>query len=160
GAESAWADTVCIDKSSSAELDQSIRSLFAWYRNAYICIVYEGQTQSPLDFAADRWFTRGWTLQELLPPSRLKFHNKDWYPLTDFRNDKIIIEDTSIIFLTSKPGFMDPPLPQRMGWVARRFTTRTEDKSYCMMGIFGTSMMVAYREGSERAFFRLFQAIL
>ncbi|KIN96921.1 hypothetical protein M404DRAFT_1006413 [Pisolithus tinctorius Marx 270] len=55
---------------------------------------------------------------------------------------------------------MDPPLPQRMGWVARRFTTRTEDKSYCMMGIFGTSMMVAYREGSERAFFRLFQAIL
>ncbi|KIN96922.1 hypothetical protein M404DRAFT_32775 [Pisolithus tinctorius Marx 270] len=114
GAESAWADTVCIDKSSSAELDQSIRSLFAWYRNAYICIVYEGQTQSPLDFAADRWFTRGWTLQELLPPSRLKFHNKDWYPLTDFRNDKIIIEDVrKLTGGTSSPAcFAKPSRPQ------------------------------------------------
>lgn len=186
GAEFAWADTVCIDKSSSAELDESIRSMFTWYRNAHICIVYVGQTQSLLDLAADRWFTRGWTLQELLAPPRLKFYNKDWYPLTDFRNDKISDKDVGNLsggtyslqsrllrkaistatgidihhFLNFKPGFTSPPLPQRMRWVARRITTRAEDKSYCMMGIFGVSMVVAYGEGPERAFFRLFQAIL
>ncbi|KAI6149750.1 heterokaryon incompatibility protein-domain-containing protein [Pisolithus tinctorius] len=162
GAEFAWADTVCIDKSSSAELDESIRSMFAWYRNAAICIAYVGQTVSLFNLAADRWFTRGWTLQELLAPLRLKFYNKDWFPLTDFRNDKIsegdvkelsdetysfqfrllgdaILTATGIEprhFRDFVPGFRDPSLPERM------------------------SMLVAYGEGPERAFFRLFQAIL
>ncbi|KIO07796.1 hypothetical protein M404DRAFT_59913, partial [Pisolithus tinctorius Marx 270] len=184
--EFAWADTVCIDKSSSAELDESIRSMFAWYRNAAICIAYVGQTTSLLDLAADRWFTRGWTLQELLAPSRFKFYNKDWFPLTHFWNDKIREEDARKLgggthslqfwllgdailkatgieprhFRDFNPGFEDPPLPERMRWVARRLTARAEDKSYCMMGIFGVSVLVAYGEGPERAFFRLFQAIL
>ncbi|KAI6149752.1 heterokaryon incompatibility protein-domain-containing protein [Pisolithus tinctorius] len=184
--EFAWADTVCIDKSSSAELDESIRSMSTWYRNAAICIAYVGQTTSLLDLAADRWFTRGWTLQELLSPSRLKFYNKDWLPLTHFRNDKIREEDARTLsggtyslqfrllsdailtaagikprhFRDFEPGFVSPSLPERMKWVARRLTTRAEDKSYCMMGIFGVSMLVAYGEGPERAFFRLFQAIL
>src|SRR5262245_3230900 len=30
----AWADTCCIDKSSSSELDEAIRSMFRWYRNS------------------------------------------------------------------------------------------------------------------------------
>ncbi|KAI6001020.1 hypothetical protein F5J12DRAFT_246711 [Pisolithus orientalis] len=160
--------------------------MFAWYRNAAICIAYVGQTNSLLDLAADRWFTRGWTLQELLAPLRFKFYNKDWFPLTDFPNDKIHEEDArkfgggtyslqfrllgdAILAATGieprhfrdfEPGFRNPSLPERMRWVARRLTTRAEDKSYCMMGIFGVSMLVAYGEGPEHAFFRLFQAIL
>ncbi|KAI6149753.1 hypothetical protein BKA82DRAFT_940691, partial [Pisolithus tinctorius] len=141
------------------------------HRKAAICIAYAGQTNSLLDLAADRWFTRGWTLQELLAPLRFKFYNKDWFPLTDFPNDKIHEEDARNSVLTAtgveprhfrdfEPGFRNPSLPERMRWVARRLTTRAEDKSYCMTGIFGVSMLVAYGEGPERAFFRLFQAIL
>ncbi|KAI6001022.1 hypothetical protein F5J12DRAFT_950137 [Pisolithus orientalis] len=184
--EFAWADTVGIDKSSSAELDESIRSMSARYHNAAICIAYVGQTTSLPDLAADRWFTRGWTLQELLAPSRSKFHNKDWLPLTHFRNDKIREEDARMLsggtyslqfrllsdailtatgikprhFRDFEPGFVSPSLPERMKWVARRLTTRSEDKLYCMMGVFGVGLLVAYGEGPERAFFRLFQAIL
>ncbi|KAI5996523.1 hypothetical protein F5J12DRAFT_359025 [Pisolithus orientalis] len=59
-----------------AELDESIRSMFTWYRNAHVCIVYVGQAQSLLDLATNHWFTQERTLQELLAPSRLKFYNR------------------------------------------------------------------------------------
>ncbi|KIN96938.1 hypothetical protein M404DRAFT_32786 [Pisolithus tinctorius Marx 270] len=154
---------------SSAELDESIRSMFAWYHNAHICIVYTGQTQSLLDLAADHWFTQGWTLQELLAPSRLKFYNKDWYPLTDFRNDKISDEEMETLtggtslqsrllgkaistatgidrnhFINFNPGFMNTSLPERMRWIAQRTTSRMEDKSHCTMGIFGAILEVGH----------------
>jgi len=193
GVEFAWADTVCIDKSSSSELDESIRSMFAWYRNSDVCIAYLAETTDLLDCPSDRWFTRGWILQEILAPHRLKFYNKDWYPLTNFLNDKIEYFDEEwlkdrgqinpdsnyshqfhllhhAIFMATgldmatichfRPGIYSPSLPERMKWVARRVTTRAEDRAYCMMGIFGVSISIAYGEGAQRAFFRLFSAIL
>ena len=186
GTEFAWADSVCIDKSSSAELDESIRSMFSWYRNAAICIVYLAQTNDLRDLVHDRWFTRGWTLQELLAPRCLKFYSKYWHRLTEFFNDKISVEDVvklndqclsrQLDLLSSAihkatgiamqdvrdflPGIRRPALPERMQWIARRVTTREEDESYSMMGVFNVSISIAYGEGRERAFFRLFQAIL
>src|SRR4051812_28056590 len=81
----------CIDKSSSAELSEAINSMFRWYRNANVCYVYlEGVNRIPKDrvddadavddaqFAASRWFTRGWTLQELLAPKSVVFYGRDW----------------------------------------------------------------------------------
>ncbi|KAJ8519642.1 hypothetical protein ONZ45_g3433 [Pleurotus djamor] len=72
-----WMDTACIDKSSSSELDESIRSMFTWYRNAYVCIVYLERRRFD-DFVTDRWFKRGWTLQELLAPRKMVFYGRDW----------------------------------------------------------------------------------
>jgi hypothetical protein len=186
GTEFAWADNVCIDKSSSAELDESIRSMFSWYRDATICIVYLAQTNDLRDLVHDRWFARGWTLQELLAPRHLKFYSKRWHPLTEFLNDKISAEDVrklndqrlsrQLDLLSGAilkaaglvmqhvrdfiPGIRHPSLPERMQWIARRVTTRGEDQSYSLMGIFDVSISIAYGEGRERAFFRLFQAIL
>ncbi|KAF9218383.1 hypothetical protein BS17DRAFT_822995 [Gyrodon lividus] len=183
GLEFAWADTVCIDKSSSAELDESIRSMFAWYRNSDICIAYLAESLSLKDMGRDRWFTRGWTLQELLAPQQLKFYNKDWEPLTDLPDDKgtgiqplsphlldqrkllrsAITSATGMPFYEVSdfmPGAFGNYVAERMTWIAKRKTTRGEDKSYCMMGIFGVSIYIAYGEGSQSAFFRLFKAIL
>ncbi|KAF4604469.1 hypothetical protein EYR40_003243 [Pleurotus pulmonarius] len=75
-----WADTVCIDKNSSTELDESIRSMYTWYRNAEVCLVHlsiadASRAESLLH---DAWFQRGWTLQELLAPKQLKFFCQDW----------------------------------------------------------------------------------
>ncbi|KIJ11133.1 hypothetical protein PAXINDRAFT_119129, partial [Paxillus involutus ATCC 200175] len=79
----AWSDTCCIDKSSSAELEEAIRSMFQWYRRARICIAYSADYSSLADFPREPWFTRGWTLQELLAPEVIKFYGRDWVPLGD-----------------------------------------------------------------------------
>lgn len=84
----AWIDTCCIDKTSSAELDESIRSMFRWYQNAHICLVHLSSTYETLGFDQDPWFTRGWTLQELLAPPVIKFHDQFWEPITSVSNDK------------------------------------------------------------------------
>ena len=89
GCKFAWSDTCCIDKSSSAELQESLVSMFKWYRKSEICIAYMGDTTSIKDIQGDSWFTRGWTLQELLAPQKMQFYNKEWVPINDYGNPKL-----------------------------------------------------------------------
>ncbi|KAG8768155.1 hypothetical protein FRC16_007138, partial [Serendipita sp. 398] len=84
----AWVDTICINKESSSELDESIRSMYAWYRDAHICIVHLNQTPYYLDMKDEPWFSRGWTLQELLAPKQIKFYSASWKGITRRENDK------------------------------------------------------------------------
>ncbi|KAB8226396.1 heterokaryon incompatibility protein-domain-containing protein [Aspergillus novoparasiticus] len=80
----AWVDTCCIDKTNSVELGEAINSMFRWYSNASVCYVYlsdvttDDRKQLPSQISSSRWFQRGWTLQELLAPSRLRFFNSQW----------------------------------------------------------------------------------
>ncbi|KAF8960778.1 heterokaryon incompatibility protein-domain-containing protein [Flammula alnicola] len=173
GVSFAWMDTVCINKDSSSELDESIRSMYRWYRDASICITYLADTSSLNDMARDRWFTRGWTLQELVAPRKIQFYNKTWTRLGFGDNDKehrqvlwVIEAASGITHLELSeftPGVGDRHaggLSRRMVWAANRTTTRGEDTAYSLMGIFGVSISIAYGEGAERAFFRLIEAIL
>ena len=75
-----WIDTCCIDKSSSAELSEAINSMYRWYEYSQECYAYlEDVSIDDMDqFGSSRWFTRGWTLQELLAPMNLCFYDKDW----------------------------------------------------------------------------------
>ncbi|KAH9950529.1 heterokaryon incompatibility protein-domain-containing protein [Amylocystis lapponica] len=168
GCRWAWADTCCIDKTSSAELDESIRSMYQWYENAKICIVYLGNTEHLSGAVADPWFTRAWTLQELLAPKRIKFFNKHWMPLTADDNDKAI--DSLILRDIAKitdipPRFIRHFTPgtdmvlEKMAWASSRKATRVEDMAYSLVGIFDVSLTIAYGEG-ERAFYRLQLAIM
>ncbi|KAG1901747.1 uncharacterized protein F5891DRAFT_1144270 [Suillus fuscotomentosus] len=172
GVELVWSDTCCIDKTSSSELDESLRCMFRWYRNAHICITYLAETTSVDQFHNDEWFTRGWTLQELLAPRKIRFFRKDWIPLTNYTIDKdrpaadqpildIITEVTSISSQDLQ-AFVPGPfqVDTRMVWAADRKTTRSEDVAYSLMGIFDVSIPIAYGEGAQRAFFRLVEAIM
>ncbi|OBZ69507.1 hypothetical protein A0H81_10553 [Grifola frondosa] len=78
-----WIDTCCIDKASSAELSEAINSMFAWYKKARVCYAYldnvaPGGLPPRGDFEHSRWFTRGWTLQELIAPAQVMFLAQDW----------------------------------------------------------------------------------
>lgn len=88
----AWLDTLCINKDSTSELDESIRSMYRWYLHSAICIIILAEATVLDDVPKDRWFTRGWTLQELLAPRRLKFYSKDWKQLLEGHNDKGYVE--------------------------------------------------------------------
>lgn len=83
-----WVDSCCINKSSSAELQEAINSMFGWYQNAAKCYVYlsdvstgkhsrSSQLLWHVAFTQSRWFTRGWTLQELLAPSSVEFFSRE-----------------------------------------------------------------------------------
>jgi hypothetical protein len=172
GVELVWSDTCCIDKTSSSELDESLRCMFRWYHNTSVCIVYLAETTSIDELYNDKWFTRGWTLQELLAPSTIRFFRKDWAPLTDYTNDKAdhaanqrimnIITEVTGIPLQDIQGFVPGPfqVDARMVWAAHRKTTRSEDVAYSLMGMFDVSIPIAYGEGAQRAFFRLVEAIM
>lgn len=77
-----WINTCCIDKRSSAELSKAINSMFQWYKNAAVCFAYlkdlSPDTSPEVGLERCRWFTRGWTLQELIAPKEVRFLNQNW----------------------------------------------------------------------------------
>jgi hypothetical protein len=85
GLEYICVDTYCINKTSSAELSEAINSMFAWYRQSSVCYVFlEDYThRSRSNLAKSRWFTRGWTLQELIAPFDVRFYDSSWVMFGD-----------------------------------------------------------------------------
>ncbi|KAI0153056.1 heterokaryon incompatibility protein-domain-containing protein [Xylariaceae sp. FL1272] len=159
-----WVDTCCIDKSSSAELSEAINSMFRWYAQATVCYAFLADvqdTKNPAQFSKSRWFTRGWTLQELLAPRKVHFYSSEWTLLGTKESLCAQISEATQIdqsYLRHRP-LSSASIAQRMSWASRRVTTRQEDMAYSMLGIFDVNMPLIYGEGS-RAFQRLQDEIL
>lgn len=167
GLEFLWIDTCCIDKSSSAELSEAINSMFEWYRGAVVCYAYLEDYMAEKDDCGSlkdsKWFTRGWTLQELLAPKRLLFYAAGWNEVgtkEDFASDLASFTHISAEILNGRRPLQTASIANRMGWAARRETTRPEDLAYCLMGIFDVNMPLLYGEGMSKAFFRLQEEIM
>jgi hypothetical protein len=165
-----WVDTTCIDKSSSAELSEAINSMFAWYRRASICYAYLADVEDLKSFKQSRWFTRAWTLQELLAPSALQtvgkygmeFFSKDWQNLGSKASLSRLISEASGIgreYLEGK-DLNDASISMRMSWAAERKATRAEDIAYSLLGLFDVNMPLLYGEGKLKAFRRLQEEIM
>ncbi|KIJ07196.1 hypothetical protein PAXINDRAFT_103062 [Paxillus involutus ATCC 200175] len=172
----AWSDTCCIDKTSSAELQESINSMFHWYRASGLTIVYLADVAVTEEDVLKRskWFRRGWTLQELLAPRAIQFYKSDWTSYI-FRPDGIVATDNDkaipefaqllseaarvdVKYLTNfAPGTEN--VREKLRWVAHRATTKMEDMAYCLTGIFGVFIPVLYGE-KEFAFSRLQEELL
>ncbi|KAJ4129145.1 hypothetical protein NW768_007679 [Fusarium equiseti] len=166
----AWVDTCCIDKRSSAELAEAINSMFRWYKEATVCFAHledlepigESGGNHHRGLEKCRWFTRGWTLQELIGPEQLNFYDSAW----DCRGTKLalgslISEITGIDHevLQNTASLEGIPIARRMSWAANRKTTRVEDIAYCLLGIFDVNMPMMYGEG-VKAFERLQEEII
>jgi hypothetical protein len=166
-----WIDTCCINKSNNAELSRSINSMFRWYRNATRCYVYlldvsrcsiSGNHKCTprlweSDFRKSRWFTRGWTLQELLAPASVEFFSREGQRLGDKSFLMTQICDITNIPYTALDGH---PLSQfsveeRLRWIQHRQTTLEEDKAYSLLGIFDVYILPIYGEGWGKAHDRL-----
>ena len=165
-----WIDTCCIDKTSSSELQEAINSMFRWYEKARVCYVYlsdvppgEDHKAMSSSFRRTRWFTRGWTLQELVAPRYLEFYDNSWELICHRALCEDVIQDVTGIpgrFLGQwRAKLHNASIAQRMAWASRRKTTRKEDIAYCLLGIFGINMPLLYGEG-KRAFTRLQEEIL
>ncbi|KAK7471197.1 hypothetical protein VKT23_002607 [Stygiomarasmius scandens] len=164
GFEFIWIDTCCINKDSSAELSEALNSMYRYYQDAEVCYAYLPDVNKHEDprsihssFRNCRWFTRGWTLQELLAPSTVIFFDVDWKEVgTKSSLQDVITAITGIpaeVLLDDEPQNIS--IATRMSWAATRETTREEDRAYCLMGIFGVHMPTLYGEGETNAFRRL-----
>ncbi|CZR65327.1 related to vegetatible incompatibility protein HET-E-1 [Phialocephala subalpina] len=166
-----WVDTCCIDKSNNNELAEAINSMFRWYRDAAKCYVFlsdvpradvdttDHSHQLPLEsaFRTSRWFTRGWTLQELIAPTSVEFFSENWELLGDRKSlERHICEITTIPIkaLRGSP-LAEFSATERMSWAETRQTTREEDMAYSLLGIFDVYMPLIYGEGRNHAFKRL-----
>lgn len=157
-----WVDTCCIDKTSSAELSEAINSMFQWYKRAKMCYAYLSDVLSGPGFATSRWFTRGWTLQELLAPKELTFYCRDWISIGSRKELSQVISMITGIGIEYLDGgdLQTASISQRMSWASKRVTTRGEDIAYCLLGIFGINMALLYGEGGIMAFYRLQEEIM
>ena len=164
-----WIDSCCIDKTSSEELSEAINSMFTWYRDASVCYSFLEDVSSGLSPRADlsgfrtsRWFTRGWTLQELIAPRNVIFLSLDWQIIGTKESLADVTESITGIptaVLVHQTRLREVSVARRMSWASRRITTRVEDEAYSLMGIFDINMPTLYGEGS-RAFLRLQEEIL
>ncbi|KFY48760.1 hypothetical protein V495_01053, partial [Pseudogymnoascus sp. VKM F-4514 (FW-929)] len=163
-----WVDTCCIDKSSSAELSEAINSMFRWYADAKICYAYLSDVEevgegfeAESQFRKSRWFTRGWTLQELLAPKKVIFYSHKWIGLGSKEEFATMISEIAGIDYEALRvlDITRFSVAERMSWASGRVTTRQEDIAYCLLGLFGVNMPLLYGEG-ERAFIRLEEEII
>lgn len=191
-----WTDTCCIDKSNTRELEDSINSMFQWYKNAATCYVYltdvsmgdhealgirwrgyawggsnairytyggsdaEGHAWEK-EFERSRWFTRGWTLQELLAPSSVEFYSREGiYIGTKPSLEHIISKVTSIPYDALRGCELSRfTVDERLAWACARTTRIEEDEVYSLLGLFGIEMPLKYGEGRDGALERLRRTI-
>jgi hypothetical protein len=163
-----WIDACCIDKTSSAELSEAINSMFFWYRDAVVCYVYlvDFIASSDPEFAVSggrsRWFTRGWTLQELLAPENVVFYDHNWKDCGTKQSLAGIIANITKIdqrLLSGEARMNEYSVAQKMSWASLRETTRVEDMAYSLLGIFEINMPLLYGEGLK-SFTRLQEEII
>jgi len=160
-----WIDTCCIDKTSSAELQEAIDCMFSWYRNAAKCYAYLADVHTTSSghhsFRASTWFTRGWTLQELIAPRTVDFFSNEGKWLGD---KKSLEQDIHEVTGIPASALQDTPLvafthSQRMAWMNKRNTTRPEDKAYALLGVLEIRMNIHYGEGYDSALKRLMKKV-
>lgn len=170
GIDHFWVDTCCIDRANNTELSEAINSMFRWYQNAVTCYVYLPDVSSTRGkrrfnnevkwtsaFQDSIWFTRGWTLQELIAPTIVEFFSKEGQKVGDKQSlEQEICRITKIPVdaLRGQP-LAEFGIEERLAWAAGRETTRQEDKAYCLLGIFNVYMPLIYGEGRDNAMARL-----
>lgn len=163
-----WVDTCCIDKSDAIEHQTAINSMFRWYRDSKRCYVYLTDVSTPTKgkqpavlwngaLRKSRWFTRGWTLQELIAPASVEFYSREGLYLGNKRSLEAQICDITGIPARALRGtpLSNFTITERKGWVGNRQTKYEEDLVYSLLGIFHVNMPLVYGEGRENAWKRL-----
>jgi tetratricopeptide (TPR) repeat protein len=164
-----WIDTCCIDRWNKSERSKAINSMFQWYKNATRCYVFLSDVSvstatEPVQrsnwkasFHASAWFTRGWTLQELIAPVSVEFFSCEGHGLGDKASlDQLLHDITSIPLAALRNCSLDQfSISERRRWADKRITTEEEDIVYCLLGVLGVSMPTTYGEGKASASRRL-----
>ncbi|KAK1519196.1 hypothetical protein CPAR01_15634 [Colletotrichum paranaense] len=176
-----WIDTCCVDKDSEAERNEAVEFSFRIFKSAAVCIAYLSDVRSEsamlaeytsvadpfLDnnlegkfrhtFKRSRWFTRSWTLPELVAPPGLLFYSHGWELIgTRSQLREHLFDITGVdTFVLQGGDLAKVSVARKMFWATSRNAYRLEDIAYSLAGLFGVEMIPIYGEGNVRAFLRL-----
>ncbi|KAG1809948.1 uncharacterized protein HD556DRAFT_1316868 [Suillus plorans] len=166
----AWMDTCCIDKRNSAELEESLNSMFVWYRHSALTIVYLSDVRESGTLEKSDWNRRGWTIQELLAPKAILFYQKDWTPYLgdhspNHKQSAAIMRELEVATRIDQASLTNfrPSMTnarEKLEWASMRTTTRKEDIAYSLFGIFDVRLEIHYGEKVQAALGRLLQKIV
>src|SRR6267154_6247003 len=173
GYQWAWSDTCCIDQNNNMEVQESVNSMFVWYRHSALTIIYLSDVPPSSKsgaLAKSTWNKRGWTVQEFLASKIVLFYQKDWTLYLDDRSPNhkesaVIMRElgdaTGIdtrALVAFRPGMGGAR--EKLQWVSKRVTKVPEDVAYSLFGIFGVHLPVIYGEKKQNALGRLLQEIV
>lgn len=138
--------------------------MFRWYAESKLCVAYLNDVEhcTEQSISSSLWFTRGWTLQELIAPSNVEFFNSRWERLGSKYDLQLLVSSITGIeplLLHYREALRICSAACIMSWAAHRNTSRIEDQAYCLMGLFGVNMPLLYGEDNA-AFVRLQEQIL
>ncbi|KIK21820.1 hypothetical protein PISMIDRAFT_533738 [Pisolithus microcarpus 441] len=158
----AWSDTCCIDKSTSSILNQSLTSMYKWYADSVVTLVFLAGVAHPSsagDLVRSLWMTRVWTLQELLAPKVLLFYDVEWKPYlgdtgTNHKESLEIMQELADAIkiphgtiTTFSPD--DLAIREKLRLASTRNVTVEEDVAYSLIGIFRSDIRPHYGEGAD-----------
>lgn len=164
GLKYSWVDTCCIDKPNNTELSKAINSMFRWYHDSAKCYVYLSDVSTndhdqvdsscqPWEPAlrTSRWFTRGWTLQELIAPPSVEFFCSDGKRLGDKKSLERQLNEITGIAIPALQGtdLSTFTVQERLSWANTRETKEVEDKVYSLLGLFDVLGTYLWRGGRE-----------
>lgn len=167
-----WIDWLCIDSSSSASLERAVNGALFLLQHCALCIVHlddldighQGSFEEE-GLAKCRYWTRSWTLQELIIPKKVQFYDASW-KFCGEKHDADVSSLVSTVTGIPVPVLVDPDalwdtaLAVRMSWAARRTCRREEDIAYSLLAIAGVTLQVRYGEGSQATFLRFQEEVL
>jgi hypothetical protein len=170
-----WIDTCCINKQDRDELQRSLISMFDWYRESEICLAWLQDVERST-FVESVWWTRGWTLQELLAPRTVIFLSQTWQVVgskgvtdaehkyaaqagADLEQDIAAKTGIPLRVIHDFEQSRDMSIEERLGWMNGRTTTVEEDMTYALFGILDVFMPALYGERDSRAKRRLRAAV-
>ncbi|CEJ93232.1 hypothetical protein VHEMI08840 [[Torrubiella] hemipterigena] len=169
GIDYLWTDWLCIDSSSSASLEKAVNGALSLLQQCALCIVHlddlEKDSFDEEGLAQCRYWTRSWTLQELIIPQNVQFYDASW-KLCGEKHDADVSTIVSTVtgipvpVLVEPDALWDTALAVRMSWAARRTCRREEDIAYSLLALAGVTLQVRYGEGSEATFLRFQEEVL
>ncbi|ORY18396.1 hypothetical protein BCR34DRAFT_654445 [Clohesyomyces aquaticus] len=155
-----------IIKSRSAELSEAINSMYQWYRDFRVCLVYFADVEIPHDNEDVREMdVRVRSVEKSLVETSGKSDDNleqalsfgSGIEMTRKRDRcKSHFEDLSSL---PEGGHFQRHIARKMCWALKSQTTWVEDAVYCLLGIFGVNMPFLYGEG-DNAFLRLQEEII
>ncbi|KAI6017148.1 hypothetical protein EDC04DRAFT_3144408 [Pisolithus marmoratus] len=158
----AWSDTCCIDKTTSSILNQSLTSMYKWYMDSAVTLVFLAGVKHPSklgDLTRSLWMTRAWTLQELLAPKVVLFYDCEWKPYlsdtgTNHKESREIIGELADATKTPRGTIItfspdDLGVREKLRLASTRNVTVEEDVAYSLIGIFKSDIRPHYGEGAD-----------